>query len=90
MAVRRVLYVAFFLEVGFVLVVAPWSGYWDQNYFLQEASLIRDVLTNNFVRGGISGLGLVNICVGVSDVAARFLSRAAARHAPVHSVADEP
>ena len=87
---RRLLYVAFFLEVGVVLLVAPWSDYWDRNYFLQEASVIQDVLTNNFTRGGISGLGLVNIFVGLSDLAAWFLSRASGRHTTVRSIVDEP
>ena len=30
---RRLLLIAFFLEVGFVLIVVPWSAYWDRNYF---------------------------------------------------------
>ena len=31
--IRRLLYVAFFLEVGLLLVVLPWSGFWERNYF---------------------------------------------------------
>ena len=84
---RRLLYIAFFFEVGFVLVVAPWSGYWDTNYFLQEASLIQAILTNDFVRGGISGLGLVNIFAGFSDLAAQIMARDPG--AP-RSIVDEP
>ena len=26
---------AFFLEIGFVLLVVPWSSYWDRNFFAQ-------------------------------------------------------
>ncbi len=72
---RRLLYIAFFFEVGFVLVVTPWSGFWDRNYFLQEASLLQAILTNDFVRGGISGLGLVNIFAGFSGLVAQIMAR---------------
>ena len=30
----RILFAAYFLEAGLILVVAPWSGFWDRNLFL--------------------------------------------------------
>jgi hypothetical protein len=86
--VRRFLYIAFFLEVGFVLAVAPWSDYWDRNYFLSAGSLAQAVLTNNFVRGAVSGLGLLNIVVGLADLAAHLLRRSGGP-APVAGPADD-
>jgi len=75
---RRLLFVAFFLEVGLLLIVLPWSRFWDQNYFADSWPLVRSIVTNNFVRGGISGLGLVNLAVAFMDLngvyAARHLS----------------
>jgi hypothetical protein len=88
--VRRLFFVAFFFEVGFVLLLLPWSGYWERNYFLRDASLVQVFLTNNFVRGGISGLGFVNIVVGLSELATRAFSRTSNGHAPIGSIADEP
>ena len=32
-------------------------------------------MTNNFVRGGISGLGIVNLIVGVMDLSRVFAAR---------------
>ena len=29
---RRLLYAAYFLEVGLLLVVLPWTVFWDRNY----------------------------------------------------------
>jgi hypothetical protein len=26
-------FVALFVEIGLLLVVLPWSGFWDRNYF---------------------------------------------------------
>ena len=76
---RRLLLVAFFLETGFLLCVLPWSAYWDRNYFGQFVPLLRDLMTNNFVRGGVSGLGLVNIAAGLGELFSLFMARRATR-----------
>ena len=36
------------------------------------------MLTNNFVRGAITGLGLVNLCAGFADLARVFVARPSA------------
>ena len=72
---RRLLYVAFFLEVGLLLVVLPWSGFWERNYFAMTWPALRDLLTNNFVRGAVTGLGLVNLYAGFADLAIVFAGR---------------
>ena len=48
---------------------------WDRNYFGQTLPIVRSVMTNNFVRGAVSGIGLVNIVVGVSELIAMLLAR---------------
>ncbi len=72
---RRLLYVAFFLEVGLLLVVLPWSGFWERNYFAMTWPPLRELLTNNFVRGAVTGLGLVNLYAGFADLAIVFAGR---------------
>ena len=71
----RLVLIAFFLEVGLVLTVAPWSRYWDRNYFAETLPLVGAMITNNFVRGAVSGLGLVNIAVAISELASIFAAR---------------
>jgi hypothetical protein len=73
--VSRLVLVIFFLEVGLVLALAPWSAYWDRNYFAETMPAVRAFITNNFVRGGITGLGLINICAAVADLVSLFASR---------------
>jgi hypothetical protein len=36
---------------------------------------VRDVLTNNFVRGAVSGLGLVNVLAALAELADTFGGR---------------
>ena len=73
--IRRLVYVAFFLEVGLLLVVLPWSTFWDNNYFVLSLPSIRPFLTNHFVRGAITGLGGVNLVAGFVDLTLVFASR---------------
>ncbi len=73
---KRILFVLFFVEVGFVLIVIPWSAFWDRNYFAQMIPVLQPLLTNNFVRGAVSGLGLINVLVGVGELLSIVASRA--------------
>jgi hypothetical protein len=73
--IRRLVYVVFFLEVGLLLLVLPWSSFWDHNYFAITWPAIRPFLTNNFVRGAVTGLGGVNLLVGVADLVMVFGAR---------------
>jgi hypothetical protein len=72
---RRLVYVAFFFEVGLLLLVLPWSAFWERNYFVVTWPALRPFLTNNFVRGAVTGLGAVNVCAGVADLLVLFSSR---------------
>jgi hypothetical protein len=72
---RRLIYVAFFLEVGLLLVVLPWSAFWDHNYFATAWPSLRPILMSNFCRGAITGLGLVNLYAGFADLALVFAAR---------------
>ena len=67
--IRRLILAAFFLEVGLLLAVLPWSGFWDSNYFGAAWPGLHRVMTNNYVRGAVTGLGVVNLCAGLADLA---------------------
>ena len=65
---RGLLVVAYFLEVGLVLVLIPWSGFWERNYFAQAQPLLQELLRNNYLRGAVSGLGVVNLLIGFHEL----------------------
>ena len=71
----RLVLVVFFLEVGLVLTLAPWSAYWDRNYFAETLPAVHALITNNYIRGAVTGLGLVNIFAAVADLVGMFLAR---------------
>ena len=73
---------AFFLEVGLLLVVLPWSAFWDRNYFALTWPAMRLFLGNNFVRGAVTGLGVVNLVAGFADLTLVFAAREPGVDAP--------
>jgi hypothetical protein len=73
--IRRLVYIAFFLEVGLLLIVVPWSAFWEGNYFAAAWPALQPVVHNNFVRGAISGLGIVNVVAGFADLSVLFGAR---------------
>jgi hypothetical protein len=84
------LYVVFFVQVGLLLIVLPWwPAYWDHNYFAFAWPWLQPLLANNFVRGAVSGLGLVNLFAGFADLALVFASRERGE-SPVHDHSAHP
>lgn len=55
------------LLVGFFLVMVPWSVLWDANYLLQPYPQVRALLLSGYMRGLVSGLGLVNIVLALDE-----------------------
>ena len=66
---RRLLFVAYFLEVGLLLVLVPWSAFWEKKYFAVTFPVLQEVLKKNYVRGAVSGLGIVNLLMCFEELA---------------------
>lgn len=66
--VRRLLAAAFFFEAGLVLLILPWSGFWDRNLLLEWSGALYELTRSGYVRGAVSGLGIVNLWVGIVEV----------------------
>jgi len=60
-------FVLFCLEVGIILIVLPWSRVWTENSLLLGHAQLAGFLRQNFVRGLISGLGLVDVWMGIAE-----------------------
>lgn len=71
----RLLLIVFYIEVGLVLTVVPWSTYWERNYFADVIPLLHSITTNNFFRGAISGLGVVNLVAALSELRSLLAAR---------------
>ncbi len=61
-----VVVVLFWLELGLALILVPWSDIWDVNYFLYQYPALGFYVRNPFLRGAISGLGLMNVLLALA------------------------
>ncbi len=74
---RRLLIIALLIEAGLLLIVIPWSAYWERNYFAQLSPAVNALVTNNYVRGAITGLGAVNLFAALAELSALVRRRSA-------------
>lgn len=51
-----------------MLIVTPWSAFWDQNFFAEALPALEPVIRNNFVRGAVSGVGVVTTIAGLVEL----------------------
>jgi hypothetical protein len=75
--VTRLLLFVYFLEAGVLLLFVPWSGFWERNFFLEGWPALGAVLTNPYVRGAISGMGLVCLVAAAAELVSVFWGRGA-------------
>jgi len=64
---RRVgvlLFVFFCATLGVMLMIVPWSPEWSDNPLLFSYPALREVVSSGFVRGLVTGLGLLNVWIG--------------------------
>ncbi len=60
--------VSFCLYIGVLLAVLPWSPrFWDHNAWLLGHPAVFHVLRMGWARGLLSGLGLLDIWIGISE-----------------------
>jgi hypothetical protein len=61
--------VLFCFYIGGLLAILPWSPrYWDQNAWLLSHPTLQTLLGKGWVRGTVSGLGLLDIWIGISEL----------------------
>ncbi len=56
------------LELGLLLLVLPWAGVWRHNYFLQNWAWLRGWPLSPYVRGAVTGWGLINLWLGTGEL----------------------
>ena len=63
-----IVFVAFCVEVGLVLIAVPWLPHlWHENSLLASFPAVRAFIAHDFVRGVTSGLGVLDIWLGIYE-----------------------
>jgi hypothetical protein len=63
-------------EIGALLAILPWLSYpsWNENYLLflladkLHLSGLSRLMTSGYMRGAVTGLGLLNIWIGIIEI----------------------
>lgn len=69
-----IVYILICLEVGILLAILPWTLYWDSNFILDflsrrlHAPWLVSAVQSGFVRGAVTGLGVLNVLAGLRDI----------------------
>ena len=64
-----VIEVAIAVWAGLLVMVLPWTRLWTDNPLLASWPFLKFILNQSFVRGMISGIGIVDVWMGVSAAA---------------------
>jgi hypothetical protein len=57
--------------LGALLILVPWLGYWDHNFFLDKYPALIPFLLHPSVRGAVTGLGALDIFLAASMLRGR-------------------
>jgi hypothetical protein len=52
--------------LGILLIVVPWLGYWDHNFFLDKYPGLIPFMLHPSIRGAVTGLGALDILLAGS------------------------
>jgi hypothetical protein len=64
----RVLLILLCFELGVLLVIVPWSHFWERNFFLDRYPGLIPYLLNPYLRGAITGLGLLDMWIAAAAI----------------------
>ncbi|HSZ20236.1 MAG TPA: hypothetical protein VK770_10615 [Candidatus Acidoferrum sp.] len=57
--------------LGVLLILVPWLGYWDHNFFLDKFPELIPILLHPSVRGAVTGLGALDILLAANMLRGR-------------------
>jgi hypothetical protein len=75
-----VIFIIFCFEIGLFLLIYPWTDAWSSNYFAWIApgsmrAPWHEFWNNSYVRGALSGIGVVNLWIAITEVFQMFSRR---------------
>jgi hypothetical protein len=60
--------IAICTAIGFFLLIFPWSPFWEANSFVLQVPTVQDYWSSPYLRGAVSGLGVVNLLFALVDL----------------------
>ena len=57
-----------FICSGTLLMILPWSAFWDSNHFLRLWLPLETILLNDVARIAVTGLGIIDFVLGIGEM----------------------
>ena len=58
----------YLLEAGLLLILAPWSRFWERNYFAGAWPWVATWATHAYVKGAVTGVGIVAVAAALVEI----------------------
>ncbi len=58
-----------------LLTLVPWTSFWDRNRFADLVPLLGTWMGNAYVRGAVTGVGVITTLVGLRDLVGLLFAR---------------
>jgi len=62
------LFISFCTSMGLFLLIFPWTDWWSGNFFSNLFPQMEPLWDNMYVRGAVSGLGVVNLYISFVEI----------------------
>ncbi|MFN7962146.1 MAG: hypothetical protein U0002_12835 [Thermoanaerobaculia bacterium] len=86
----QILFILYCLQAGVLLVLAPWSPSWERLLWQLPLGGFQQLALAPWLRGSVTGLGLVHLVWGAHDLNALFQRRPEPEaEAPAPAVGDQ-
>ena len=75
----RVFFALYCVEAGLFFLIVPWTRMWTLNPLLHSSATLSMFAGNPFIRGFVSGFGVVHLLIAANDLIRITRARRAAR-----------
>jgi hypothetical protein len=62
------LFILYCFEAGIFLILAPWTHFWATSPLFHATPLLTALTESFYVRGMVSGIGILHLFVGVREI----------------------
>ena len=75
----RLFFALYCVEAGFFFLIVPWTRMWTLNPLLHSTTTLSVFAGNAYVRGFVSGFGVVHLLIAAKDLVRISQARRAAK-----------
>ena len=60
-------------------MLVPWTALWEHNFFAVHSPAVASLMGNPFIRGAVTGVGVITAAAGIRELIGMLVERETAR-----------